>query len=177
MEKLNQSHNVAIQWRSFELRPKGGPPLSPDYLEKVKSNRPRIYAVAKEQYGLEMNPGPFGFDSRPALAGAKYAEAQGVGPAYHAAIMQAYWQEAQAIDDVDVLSNIAGSVGLEKEAFRNALEENLYLDQVVADIEQAHNYGIHGVPGMVFANKYLVSGAQPYDVLVQAVEQIREESA
>jgi predicted DsbA family dithiol-disulfide isomerase len=31
------------------------------------------------------------------------------------------------------------------------------------------------VPALVFANKYLVTGAQPYEVLVQVVEQIQDE--
>lgn len=141
----------------------------------MQANRPRIYSIAKETYGLEMNPGPFGFDSRPALIGAKFAEAQGMGPVYHAAVMRAYWQEAKAIDDIEVLVDIATSIGLDGNRFRSALDEPTYGRAVTADIEQAHDFGIHGVPGMVFGNKYLISGAQPYEVLSQAVNQIQEE--
>ncbi len=122
-----------------------------------------------------MNPGPFGFDSRPSLIGAKFAEAQGKGPVYHAAIMQSYWQEAKAIDDTEALVEIGVFVGLDEDDFRAALDDPNYRDAVNADIEQAHDYGIHGVPGMVFGNKYLISGAQPYEVLTQAIEQILEE--
>lgn len=142
----------------------------------MKANRPRLYAIAREQYGLELNPGPFGFNSRPALIGAKFAEAQGVGPAYHAAVMQAYWQEAKAIDDLDVLTDIAVSVGLDEESFRAALKDATYLKEVLADVEQAHSYGIGGVPAMVFADKYLVSGAQPHAMLARAVEQVTAEA-
>jgi predicted DsbA family dithiol-disulfide isomerase len=46
---------------------------------------------------------------------------------------------------------------------------------VTADVYQAHRYGLNGVPALVFANKYLVTGAQPYEVLVQVVEQIQDE--
>lgn len=122
-----------------------------------------------------MNPGPFGFDSRPSLMGAKFAEAKDKGAAYHAAIMHAYWQEARIIDDLDVLAAIAVSIGLDENAFRDALKDSTYSDAVIADIEQAYDYGIQGVPGMVFDNKYLISGAQPYEVLSQAVEQILAE--
>lgn len=141
----------------------------------MQANRPRIYAIAKENYGLEMNPGPFGFDSRPSLIGAKFAEEQGVGPAYHDAIMRAYWQEAKALDDLDTLVEIAESIGLDGAAYRAAIDDETYRQAVIGDIEQAHDYGIHGVPGMIFGNKYLISGAQPYEVLVQAIEKIQEE--
>ena len=170
-----ESHGVSLQWHSFELRPRGAPPISAEYRAKIEAGRPRVYAVAREQYGLEMNPGPFGFDSRPALIGAKYAEGQGVGPAYHAAVMNAYWQEARVIDNLDALTEIAVSIGLDREAFRQALADPDYEGAVQADIDQAYAYGINGVPGMVFADKYLVSGAQPYEVLCQAVEQIGSE--
>jgi predicted DsbA family dithiol-disulfide isomerase len=45
----------------------------------------------------------------------------------------------------------------------------------MADVYQAYRYGLNGVPALVFANKYLVSGAQPYEALAQVVEQIRDE--
>lgn len=166
-----------IQWRSFELRPKDAPPISPEYRAKIESGRPRLYAIAREQYDLEMNPGPFGFDSRPALVGAKFAESQGQGPAYHNAIMRAYWQDAIDIGDVDALVRVAVSAGLAEDAFRAALENPQYQQAVQADVEQARMYGINGVPALVFADKYLVSGAQPYEVLSGAVEQIQAELA
>ncbi|MEZ4634513.1 MAG: hypothetical protein R2856_05975 [Caldilineaceae bacterium] len=70
---------------AFELRPKGGPPILPEYRAKIEAGRPQLYATAREQYGVEMNPGPFGLDSRPALIAVKYAEEMGAGNAFHAA--------------------------------------------------------------------------------------------
>lgn len=176
MEKLEESHgeshNVTIQWRSYELRPHDAPPISAEYRAKIEANRPRVYEVARQNYGLEMNPGPFGFNSRPAQIGAKYAEAQGKGPAYHAAILTGYWQEAKAIGEIDVLVEIAVAVGLDAEEFRAALADEGYTQAVLADQQEAFQNGIGGVPAMVFANKYLVSGAQPYEVLSDAVEKI-----
>lgn len=177
MERLEQSHPVSVQWRSFELRPKGSPPLPPEYRAKIEAGRPRLHAIAKEHYGLDLNPGPFGFDSHPALIGAKYAERMGVGPAYHAATMRAYWLEAKALDDLAVLADIAVGVGLEQEAFLAALQDSEFEQEVLDDVAQAHEYGINGVPAMVFSSKYLVSGAQPYDVLTRVVDQITAEEA
>jgi hypothetical protein len=54
-------------------------------------------------------------------------------------------------------------------AFATALETPTYLHQVLADITQAQAMGLQGVPAMIFAGKYLVSGAQPYEVLAKVV--------
>lgn len=180
METLASSQpsdrEIDVHWRSFELRPKGAPPPPPDYLAKIQAGRPQFYAMARETYGLEMNPGPFGFDSRPALIGAKYAENKGVGPAYHAAIMRAYWQEASDIADPDVLAGIAEEIGLERETFLAALSDPAFVDQVDEDIALARAYGLDGVPALVFAEKYLVSGARPASVLQEVVDKIVEEA-
>lgn len=177
LEKLVASHGVTVQWHSFELRPKDAPPLPPEYKEKILAGRPRLYAVARESYGLELNQGPFGIDSRPALIGAKYAEAQGVGAAYHDAVMRAYWLEAKSIEDREVLAAIAVAVGLDREPFLAALNDTALEQEVLNDIAWAHSNGLNGVPALVFQGKYLVSGAQPYDVLTRVVEQIRAEEA
>lgn len=127
--------------------------------------------MAREQYGLEINMGPFGINSRPALIGAKFAEANGRGNAYHQAVFRAYWQESQDIGRREVLVQVAASVDLDQAAYLAALDDDIYLQAVLADIEQAYAYGLSGVPALVYNNKYLVSGAQPYAVLAQVAEQ------
>ncbi len=169
--------SVDVHWRSFELRPQDAPPISAEKRAAIEASRPRLYAVAREQYGLAMNPGPFGFDSRPALIGAKFAEAQGAGPAYHRRVMQAYWAEAQDIEQIDALAALAVEVGLERAAFVDALTEPEYERAVSDDVATAHQSGIQGVPALVFIDKYLVSGAQPFEVLKGAVEQVAAEVA
>ena len=86
--------------------------------------------LARDQYGLELNQGPMGLSSRSALIGAKVAEAQGKGAAYHDAVFRAYWQRANNIGEVDVLGEIAHSVGLERAAFLAALKDETYEAQV-----------------------------------------------
>lgn len=163
-----------MRWRSFELRPKGTPPLSEEYKASIAAKRHYFHQMAREHYGVEIHEGPFGVDSRPALVGAKFAEAQGVGDAYHEAVFRAYWQQAKSIEDVAVLTAVAEQVGLDKDAFVAALADEVWETAVAADVHQAYQYGLHSVPALVFNNKYLVNGAQPYDVLVQVVKQIRE---
>jgi predicted DsbA family dithiol-disulfide isomerase len=163
---------VEVVWRSYELRPTGSPPIPPEYLARIEATRPRLYKMAREQYGLELNRGPMGIHSRAALIGAKYAEAQGKGPLYHDAVFRAYWQRANNIGDVEVLAEIAQAIGLDRGAFLTALNDEQYNAQVEADVEQAYYYGLTGVPALVFGERYLVSGAQPYEVLQQVVEKV-----
>jgi predicted DsbA family dithiol-disulfide isomerase len=177
VEKLEVSHHVDVQWHSYELRPKGSPPMSPEYRARIEANQPRLHAMARQQYGVELKQGPFGIDSRPALIGAKFAEAEGVARAYHQAVMRAYWIEAKDIGDLGVLADLAASVGLDRSAYLAALDEPQYDEQVQLDIDQAQQYGLNGVPALVFDNRYLISGAQPYPVLVQATEHVQKELA
>jgi len=172
LEKLKESHRVVVAWRAFELRPADGPPISPEYRAKIEANRPHIYAIAKEQYGLEINPGPFGLDTRPALVGAKYAEAQGLGEAYSQAVFRAYWLKGRNIESPEVLGDLAVQMGLDGQAFLAALADQTYRSAMMADLEQAFNYGLSGVPALIFDHKYLVSGAQPYSVLAEVVDKI-----
>ena len=162
-------------WHSYELRPQGSPPIPPEYLARIKATEPRLLNMAREQYGLELNRGPLGIHSRSALIGAKYAEAMGFGAPYHDAVFRAYWQHAANISDPDVLAEIAQSVGLDRDAFLAALKDERYAAQVEDDIEQAYQYGLTGVPALIFGSRYLVSGAQPYEVLRQVVEKLQED--
>ena len=89
--------------------------------------------------------------------------------------MDAYWQQARSIEDTAVLKEIAEQVGLNTENFEAVLTESTYDEEVSADIDLAREYRLDGVPALVFAERYLVVGAQPYDTLKQVIEKIQEE--
>ncbi len=142
------------------------------YKQRIEAARPQLFKIALETYGLEMNPGPSGQNTRIAMIGAKFAEAAGKGEAYHARVMQHYWRDAGRVDDLDQLKTIVADIGLDVAAFETALSAVEYDDAVTADVEQAAAFGLSGVPAIVLNEKYLLSGAQPYDTLVRAVEKI-----
>lgn len=146
-----------------------------EYRARIEASRPQLYATARSQYGLELNAGPFGINSRPALVGAKFAEAQGRGEAYHRAVFEAYWLRAEDISALETLAEIAEGCGLDRAAFLAALSDPAHEQAVDADIAQANAFGLSGVPALVLIGKYLVVGAQPYPTLKQAVEQVRAE--
>lgn len=149
--------------------------MPPEYRRRIEASRPMFNKRAREQYGLEINSGPFGINSRRALVAEKYAESQGKGEAFHKAVMDAYWQQARSIEDTNVLKEIAEQVGLDTENFESILADPAYDAEVSADIELAREYRLDAVPALVFAEKYLVVGAQPYNTLKQVIEKIQEE--
>ncbi len=166
---------MAIQWHAFQLRPPGSPPLSPEYRARIEASRPRLERQAREMYGIELHTGPFEIDSRPALIADKFAEAHGKGAEFHRAVMAAYWQQARTIDDTAVLKELATQVDLPTEQFEEALTQATYEEAVEQDIQLAREYGLDSVPALIFAEKYLVVGAQPYDLLKQVVERVLTE--
>lgn len=146
-----------------------------EYRAHIEAGRPQLYAIARERYQRELNPGPFDIDSRPALIGEKYAETVGCDAAFHDGVMAAYWSEARDISDRTVLAEIAEAAGMERSAFLAALDEPTYDRMVGDDVETARRYGLNGVPALIFDNKYLISGAQPVEVLRQVVSRIVQE--
>ena len=176
LEKLEESHGVTISWKAYELRPKGSPPMPAEYRARIEAAQPRLLHMAKTQYGLELNGGEVGIDSRAAHIGMKYAETQGKGDAYHKRVFEAYWLEAENIADLDILAGLAEAVGLECEAFLASLNDKVLESEVETDQMQAYQYQLRGVPALIFENKYYIPGAQPYDELVGVVEQIEREA-
>ena len=100
MEQLEEHDDVAIEWHAFELHPAGAPPISPERQARIIAGQPLLQKRAREHYGLEMNPGPVGTKSRPALVLEKYAQTQGKGAAFHVAAMRAYWEQGKDIGEI-----------------------------------------------------------------------------
>jgi len=86
--------------------------------------------------------------------------------------MHAYWAQALDISERAVLAAVAEACGLDRASLLEALDGPFFDQQVQEDLDLAHRYGLNSVPALVFADRYLVSGAQPVDVLRSVVEQI-----
>jgi len=150
--------------------------MPPEYRARIEAARPQLYAIARDRYHRPLNPGPFGINSRTALVAEKVASSMGRANDFHDAVMRSYWSDARDISNISVLADCAGEVGLDRALFEAALDDPVFDRLVQADVEQAHAYGINSVPALIFNDKYLVSGAQPADVLRQVVERIVQES-
>jgi predicted DsbA family dithiol-disulfide isomerase len=174
LKELQCEYGAEIHWRSYELRPAGSPPIPASYQARIEEGRKYFENRALQEHGVTINSGPFGIDSRKALILEKYAQMQGKGEAFHQVVERAYWLEAQDISQTDVLNALLKASGLDTNV-ETVLADSQHESMVDADIQQAYQYGLEGVPAVVFENRYLVSGAQPYGVFKEVMERIRRE--
>ncbi|MND03450.1 DSBA-like thioredoxin domain protein [compost metagenome] len=73
---------------------------------------------------------------------------------------------------MEVLVEIAASVGLPADGAREVLEKRTHQAAVDADWEKSRQYGVTGVPTFVIGRNGVV-GAQPYEALEQLVQQAK----
>ncbi|MBE2182219.1 MAG: DsbA family protein [Anaerolineae bacterium] len=180
LKQLQETEAVDITWHAYELRPAGSPPITPEYLRHINEvSKPQFERMMRQEYGIEVNSGPFGINSRVALIADKYAEAQG-NHAFHDAVKQGYWLEAKDISQLEVLREIAEGAGLDGEAFAEVMSDPAnyaeYDLEVTQDVRQAHAYGLQGVPAQIFAKRYLIPGAVPVETLREVVAEVKKES-
>jgi predicted DsbA family dithiol-disulfide isomerase len=90
-------------------------------------------------------------------------------------LFQAYFTEGKHIGDRQVLAELAADIGLDPAVVSEALDSSSYTDEVRADEREAAQLGIRGVPFFVINRKYAVSGAQPTEVFIRALEKARSE--
>jgi predicted DsbA family dithiol-disulfide isomerase len=177
---------VDVRYRSFELDPTTprtveGPPAGTATQRLAdKYGVPLAQAEAMQQRVVDQAAGEgldFRFDkARPgntvdahrllhlAADGGRQAELK-------ERLLLAYFTEGEPIGDVDTLVRLAGQAGLDQDEARSVLESDKYLADVREDQATARAFGISGVPFFVLDRKFGVSGAQPAEVLLDALRQ------
>ena len=93
------------------------------------------------------------------------------------AMYSAYFEQGRGVFTTDDLVAFASEVGLDADAAREMLSGTAYLDQVVQDQVLARTFGANGVPFFVIDRAYGVSGAQPVEVFLDAIDQARPATA
>ena len=92
------------------------------------------------------------------------------------AMYSAYFEQGRGVFSTDDLIALAAEVGLDADAARDMLAGSAYLDKVVEDQVLARTFGANGVPFFVIDRAYGVSGAQPVEVFLDAIDQARAET-
>jgi predicted DsbA family dithiol-disulfide isomerase len=90
-------------------------------------------------------------------------------------LLKAYFTESKHIGDHQTLSALAAEVGLDPDEVSKMLSGDDFAKEVRADEQEGQMLGIQGVPFFVFNRKYAVSGAQPVDVFLGALQKAYEE--
>ncbi|WP_415956445.1 DsbA family oxidoreductase [Streptomyces sp. 021-4] len=85
---------------------------------------------------------------------------------------RANFAEERSVFDDDVLFALAVEAGLDADEARGVLADpEAYADEVRADEREASELGADAVPFFVLDRRYGISGGQPSEVFVQALEQ------
>jgi predicted DsbA family dithiol-disulfide isomerase len=187
LARFEHRDEVDVVWRSFELDPNAPRVREGDYADRLA----RKYGMTREQ-AVEMHQRitataaeaglTFRFDQ--ARAGNTFdahrllhlAAKLGVQGPVKERLMRAYFSEGEAIGDPDTLARLVEEVGIPADQAWSVLEGDAFAAEVRAEEREAAELGINGVPFFVFDRRYGVSGAQPADLLLQALEQAWREA-
>lgn len=172
---------VRVHWRSFELQPGAAQQysgtldemLAQKYdisLEEAAEMNERVSTLAAED-GLEYHLAQAKRgNTRNAHRLLHLAAERGVQGALAERLMRAYFTEGEPIGDAETLARLAAEVGLDAAEARATLASDDYAAEVRADERRAAMLGIRGVPFVVIDERYGISGAQPTEVFLQALE-------
>jgi predicted DsbA family dithiol-disulfide isomerase len=111
-------------------------------------------------------------NSRPALQAAEFAREQGRFDAMHHELLKTYWDEGRDVSDLSVLRDVAARAGVDVAGMESAIKANRFGDYLDARRAEAEALGINGIPAHVIADRYLVMGAQPYDLFERVMAKV-----
>jgi len=154
-----------------EIPPEGRPRdevLPAAYMAKAQEGVNRLATSV----GLQLKLHERLINSRPALQAAEFAREQGRFEPMHRELMKAYWDEGLDVSDMVVLREVATRAGVDVAGMEAAIEENRFGDYLDARRHEAEELGINGIPAHVIADKYLVMGAQPYDLFERVMAKL-----
>lgn len=178
-------HEVELRYRSFELDPRAPRTYDGDRTERlsakigadvaqVRAMEQRLVDLAAED-GLEIRfdrtQDGNTFDAHRLLHLAWDLGGSALQTRVKSALVEALFVHGEPIGTVEALRRVAVGAGLPADAVERVLGSTEYGEAVRADEEQARAHGISGVPFLVLDGRYGLAGAQPVDVLVQALEQ------
>lgn len=185
-EALKQTNTkYEIHWHPFELNPdtpSEGLNLREHIAKKYGSSREQSDASraqmteAGREVGFEFN---FTEETRTYHTFAihqllHWAEQQGRTHDLKQALFAAHFTHARDMADREVLADIAGEIGLD----RNEALAVLTDERFVEDVRRAQQYwrqqGIQSVPAIVFDQKHLVSGAQGVENFKRILQQLAD---
>jgi len=175
-------HEVELVWRSFELDPAAPVVAEGTYAERLARKYGRSLEQAQQmldsmtetaageglEFHFELARGGSTFDAHRLL---HLALARGLQDPLKERLDRATFSEGLAVADHEALTALAVEVGLDEGEVRSVLASTAYAQDVRDDEAQATELGISGVPFFVLDGRLGVSGAQPADVLLSALEQ------
>jgi predicted DsbA family dithiol-disulfide isomerase len=181
LTQFEHSDEVEVVWRSFQLDPTAPREYAGTINEmlaekmgttpsKAEAMHAHVTSLAADE-GLDyrfdrVRPGN-SFDAHRLIHLAAHHDLQSE---MKERLQKAYFTDGLSFSDPDTLTQLATEVGLDADEARHLMSTDEYAADVQADIRRARMLGVTGVPFFLFDEKYAVSGAQPADLFMTALE-------
>jgi predicted DsbA family dithiol-disulfide isomerase len=178
---------VEVEFKSFELDPNapkhseqsihellaGKYGMSVDEARQANENVGKQAATVGLIYNFDHMKPTNTFDAHRLT---KFAKTVGKDQELTEKLLSSYFTESKHLGDDENLAMIAESVGIDRqEALKVLHDKNAYANDVRIDQGLAKQYGISGVPFFVINQKYAISGAQPTETFVNALQKVWQE--
>jgi len=176
-----KSENIELNWRSFQLNPQlptqgiarseytsakfGGEERATQVYERISS--------AAKEVGLALNFNKIVTQPNSSRMHALIYAAESAQKNHQLVerLFKAFFIDGIDLTQRDNVSSIAQSAGLERVLIDRVFDDDLFMDKIKEDVQQSSKIGIQGVPFFIINQKIGLSGAQPPEAIVKAVEQ------
>ena len=183
LQQYEHKDEVEVIWRSYQLQPdapKENASTTVEHLmEKYGRSHEQVLEMMRNVTEVAAGEGIEYHLDRAVASNTlnahrltKLGEAKGVGKPVMERLMQAYQSEGANVADADTLVRLGVEAGLEEADVRAMLASDDYLAEFQADQERARAIGVNGVPFFVIDEQHGVSGAQPTDFFLSALQQL-----
>ena len=179
LERFEHREDVTLRHRAFELDPRAqfayDRPLAELVAAKYAMPVAQVHTMHER---LENNAHALGmtwsldtakptntFDAHRVIA---LASSQGLGDEASERLFRAYFCEGELVSDHQRLSGLAGEVGVSD--VDGLWESNAFAVEVRADEAAAQELGVTGVPCFLMDSKFMVSGAQGTEQILDVLQ-------
>nr|WP_294926904.1 DsbA family oxidoreductase [uncultured Flavobacterium sp.] len=180
------NNEFEIEWKSFQLDPSITPQNGKDVYTFLAERKGISLEQSKEMHkGVVERAKSVGLDyhfekaivsnSSTAHRIIHLAKTKNLGDEMEEIFFKAYFTEGKDLNDSSTLIKLGIEAGLGANEISEVVEnEDMYLNNVKADIAEAQEIGVQSVPFFVFDRKYAISGAQPLETFVQTISEAKK---
>ncbi|MFD1566307.1 DsbA family oxidoreductase [Halolamina litorea] len=168
-----------VEWHPFDLRgyrrdenreieAEADDGKDEEYFDRVRENVERL----SEKYGVDTDidavPDTDSWDAQQAAFYVREEHPERFA-AFDDALFEAFWDDHRDIGDLDVIADVAESVGLDGAEIREAAIDEEWADRLEAQFQEARDRGVTGVPTFA-ADGHAARGAVPPEQLERLIE-------
>lgn len=186
LDQLGNPEDIEIAWHPFQLDPTipaEGMDRQKYFIKKFgDEGRIRQMFDHLKQVGVEvgidfqLDDIPDTINTLPLHKLLHVAGKEGFQPAAEEILFKAYFTDAKNLKDAKVLADLFAPYGWDENKIKEITADDDIGYAVQQEIAHYQQMGVSGVPFFIINNKHGISGAQPTEVFVQALTQVREEA-